>query len=193
AMRRGLRRRGQHDEEGERRGEKQRPHNTHSPVQSRSMRRAFGTAAILAIAVFAAQVVGQRDPFADLKPTVILVSFDGFRWDYPAKMSTPNLNRLMARGVHARNMIPSFPSKTFPNHYTIATGLYPGHHGIVANNIYDPPTGKVFATGNRAAVQDPMWWGGVPIWTVVEQAHLFSAPLFWPGSEAPHDGIMPKY
>jgi len=150
-------------------------------------------AAIVALALPAFIAGGQGERFADLKPTVILVSFDGFRWDYPAKMPTPNLNRLMARGVHARNMIPSFPSKTFPNHYTIVTGLYPGHHGIVANNIYDPPTGKVFATANRAAVQDPMWWGGVPIWTVVEKAHLFSAPLYWPGSEAPHDGIMPKY
>ena len=157
------------------------------------MRRARVVVTVLSLLLVAGLAAGQREPFADLKPTVILVSFDGFRWDYPTKMPTPNLNRLMARGVHARNLIPSFPSKTFPNHYTIVTGLYPGHHGIVANNIYDPPTGKVFAAASRAAVQDPMWWGGVPIWTVVEKAHLFSAPLFWPGSEAPHDGIMPKY
>jgi len=157
------------------------------------VRRARVVVTVLSLLLVAGLAAGQREPFADLKPTVILVSFDGFRWDYPTKMPTPNLNRLMARGVHARNLIPSFPSKTFPNHYTIVTGLYPGHHGIVANNIYDPPTGKVFAAASRAAVQDPMWWGGVPIWTVVEKAHLFSAPLFWPGSEAPHDGIMPKY
>jgi predicted AlkP superfamily pyrophosphatase or phosphodiesterase len=99
----------------------------------------------------------------------------------------------MARGVHAPNLIPSFPSKTFPNHYTIVTGLYPGHHGIVANNIFDPPTGRTFATTKRAEVQDPMWWGGTPIWTLVEQAGKASAPLFWPGSEAPHDGVMPHY
>src|ERR1041385_7581027 len=112
------------------------------------MRRARTVVTVLSLLLVAALAAGQRDQFADLKPTVILVSFDGFRWDYPTKMPTPNLNRLMARGVHARNMIPSFPSKTFPNHYTIATSLYPGHHGIVANNIYDPATGKVFATAN---------------------------------------------
>jgi len=157
------------------------------------MRHAPCVLVLLALALSAVLAAGQRDPFADLKPTVILVAFDGFRWDYQTKMPTPNLNRLMARGVHASNLIPSFPSKTFPNHYTIVTGLYPGHHGIVANNIYDPPTGRTFATTKRAEVQDPMWWGGVPIWTAVEKVGLFSAPLYWPGSEAPHDGIMPKY
>src|SRR5262245_29994734 len=99
------------------------------------MRRIQLAVTIAALVVGAALAAAQRDGFADLKPTVILVSFDGFRWDYPTKMPTPNLNRLIARGVHARNLIPSFPSKTFPNHYTIVTGLYPGHHGIVANNI----------------------------------------------------------
>jgi predicted AlkP superfamily pyrophosphatase or phosphodiesterase len=99
----------------------------------------------------------------------------------------------MTRGVHAQNLIPSFPSKTFPNHYTIATGLYPGHHGIVANNIFDPSTGRTLATNKRAEVQDPMWWGGEPIWTLVERAGKSSAPLFWPGSEAPILGVMPRF
>jgi len=151
-------------------------------------------AAILAIALSSVVVAVQRGgAFSDLKPTVILVSFDGFRWDYLRKAPTPNLRRLMARGVHAQNLIPSFPSKTFPNHYTIVTGLYPGHHGIVANNIFDPPTGRTFALAKRAELQDPMWWGGVPIWTLVEQAGHASAPLFWPGSEAPHAGVMPRF
>jgi len=74
---------------------------------------------------------------SDLEPTVILVSFDGWRWDYQSKAAAPNLQRLIARGVHAEGLIPSFPPKTFPNHYTIVTGLYPGHHGIVANSIFD--------------------------------------------------------
>jgi predicted AlkP superfamily pyrophosphatase or phosphodiesterase len=157
------------------------------------MRRILFVVTLIASALSAAILAGQRDPFADLKPTVILVSFDGFRWDYPMKAPTPNLNRLMTRGVHARNLIPSFPSKTFPNHYTIVTGLYPGHHGIVANNIYDPRTARTFALAKREEVEDPMWWGGTPIWTLVDKAGSFSAPLFWPGSEAPHDGVMPKY
>ena len=159
-----------------------------------AIRRVPPIAAILAIALSSIVVAVQRGgAFSDLKPTIILVSFDGFRWDYTTKAPTPNLRRLMARGVHAQNLIPSFPSKTFPNHYTIVTGLYPGHHGIVANNILDPPTGRTFTLAKRAEVQDPMWWGGVPIWTLVEQAGKASAPLFWPGSEAPHAGVMPHF
>src|SRR6266850_848323 len=157
------------------------------------MRRAPLVLTIAALALAAVVAIAQTDPFSDLQPTVILVSFDGFRWDYPTKVPTPNLRRLMARGVHARNLIPSFPSKTFPNHYTIATGLYPGHHGIVANNIFDPPTGRTFTPAKRAEIQDPMWWGGVPIWTLVERAGRTSAPLFWPGSEAPHAGVMARF
>jgi len=163
------------------------PHNV------RDMRRGPLAATILALILGAAIAVAQRDPFADLQPTVILVSFDGFRWDYMSKVPTPNLGRLMMRGVHARNMIPSFPSKTFPNHYTLATGLYPGHHGIVANNIFDPPTGRLFTTGKREEVRDPMWWGGMPIWTLLEKNGRSSAPLYWPGSEAPHEGVLSTY
>jgi predicted AlkP superfamily pyrophosphatase or phosphodiesterase len=147
----------------------------------------------LALAIGATIAAAQRDPFADLQPTVILISFDGFRWDYTSKAPTPNLHRLMTRGVHARNLIPSFPSKTFPNHYTIATGLYPGHHGIIANNIFDPATGRTFATGKRDEVRDPMWWGGTPLWTLMEASGRRSAPLYWPGSEAPHDNLLPTY
>jgi predicted AlkP superfamily pyrophosphatase or phosphodiesterase len=157
-------------------------------------RRVPPIAAILVIALSSIVPAVQRGGvFSDLKPTVILISFDGFRWDYPTKAATPNLRRLMARGVHAQNLIPSFPSKTFPNHYTIVTGLYPGHHGIVANNIFDPPTGRTFAPAKIAEVRDPMWWGGVPIWTLVEQAGKASAPLSWPGSEAPHAGVMSHF
>jgi predicted AlkP superfamily pyrophosphatase or phosphodiesterase len=157
------------------------------------MRRAPLVLTVAALALAAVVAIAQTDPFADLRPTVILISFDGFRWDYTSKVPTPNLRRLMARGVHARNLIPSFPPKTFPNHYTIATGLYPGHHGIVANNIFDPPTGRIFATARSAEVRDPMWWGGTPIWTLMERAGKSSAPMFWPGSEAPHGGLMPTY
>jgi predicted AlkP superfamily pyrophosphatase or phosphodiesterase len=149
--------------------------------------------ALLIVLSAVAAAVQRGGAFDDLKPTVILVSFDGFRWDYPTKAPTPHLRTLMTRGVHAQNLIPSFPSKTFPNHYSIVTGLYPGHHGIVANNIFDPPTGRTFATNKRAEVQDPMWWGGEPIWTLVERAGKSTAPLFWPGSEAPIKGVMPRY
>jgi predicted AlkP superfamily pyrophosphatase or phosphodiesterase len=99
----------------------------------------------------------------------------------------------MARGVHADSLIPSFPSKTFPNHYTIVTGLYPGHHGIIANNIWDAATGRGFTPNTRNEVVNPEWWGGEPIWVTAERAGLRSAVMFWPGSEAPIAGVRPSY
>jgi predicted AlkP superfamily pyrophosphatase or phosphodiesterase len=128
-----------------------------------------------------------------LAPTVILVSFDGWRADYRTRAGLPNLERLMARGVRAEYLTPSFPSKTFPNHYTIVTGLYPGHHGIVANNIFDAATGRTFALSKRQEVQDPMWWGGEPIWVTAQRAGQRTATMFWPGSEAPIGGMQPTY
>ncbi len=124
-------------------------------------------------------------------PTLILLSFDGWRWDYARKAPTPHLHRLMARGVRAERLIPSFPSKTFPNHYTIVTGLYPGHHGIVANTMYDPATQRWFSLDNREAVGDARWWGGEPIWLTVQRQGWRAATLFWPGSEAPIGNLRP--
>src|SRR5688572_22089231 len=99
----------------------------------------------------------------------------------------------MARGVRAEALVPSFPSKTFPNHYTLVTGLYPGHHGIVGNAMRDPRSGRTFTMQNRAEVSDAMWWGGTPIWNTVQRAGRPSAAMFWPGSEAPIGGIRPTH
>jgi predicted AlkP superfamily pyrophosphatase or phosphodiesterase len=129
----------------------------------------------------------------DVKPTLILVSFDGWRWDYHTTAAAPNLQRLIARGVHAESLIPGFPPKTFPSHYSIVTGLYPGHHGIVANSIVDAPTGRVFTNDKAEEVRDPMWWGGEPIWVTAERSGQRSAALFWPGSEAPIGGVLPHF
>jgi predicted AlkP superfamily pyrophosphatase or phosphodiesterase len=117
-----------------------------------------------------------QTPTADPKPTVVLVSFDGWRWDYADKYPAPNVRRLMARGISAA-LIPSFPSKTFPNHYTIVTGLYPGHHGVVANAVKDPATGRRLTMSNTREVQDPMWWGGEPIWVTVQRAGQAAAAV----------------
>jgi predicted AlkP superfamily pyrophosphatase or phosphodiesterase len=125
------------------------------------------------------------------KPTLILISFDGWRWDYGMKGAAPNLERLIARGVHAEALIPSYPPKTFPNHYTIVTGLYPGHHGIVANSIFDAATGRTFTNDNVTEVRDPMWWGGEPLWVTAEKAGQHSGAIFWVGSEAPIGGVLP--
>ncbi|MGL5111933.1 MAG: ectonucleotide pyrophosphatase/phosphodiesterase, partial [Flavobacterium sp.] len=116
------------------------------------------------------------------KPYVILVSLDGFRWDYPKYFDTPNLDFIEKFGVKAKSMQPSYPTKTFPNHYSIATGLYPDHHGIVNNNFYDPATQKVF-TLNTAAKRDAQFYGGNPIWNLAEEQGVKSACFYWPGSD----------
>ena len=122
--------------------------------------------------------------------SVLLVSIDGFRPDYLGKGMTPNLDRIAAGGVRAQWMNPSFPSLTFPNHYTIVTGLRPDHHGIVHNTMSDPVLGR-FSLGNRAAVENASWWGGEPIWIAVQKAGYPTAAMFWPGSEAPIMGTHP--
>ena len=152
-------------------------------------------ALVLGLAVLCAGsgCTSQREGAADVPATVILLSFDGWRWDYDTKAPAPNLRSLMARGVRAENLIPSFPPKTFPNHYTIVTGLYPGHHGIIANNIMDPASGRTFATSKVEEVRDPMWWGGEPLWVTVQRQDQTAASMFWPGSEAPIGGVHPRY
>jgi predicted AlkP superfamily pyrophosphatase or phosphodiesterase len=117
----------------------------------------------------------------DLKPTVILISLDGFRYDYLDKFNPPTLNKLANDGVRAKWMIPSFPTKTFPNHYTIATGLYPANHGIVENNVYD--FGTVFSMSKREEVENPRWWLGEPIWVTAEKQGQIAASYFFVGSE----------
>ncbi|MFC3661349.1 alkaline phosphatase family protein [Luteimonas notoginsengisoli] len=124
--------------------------------------------------------------------TLVLVSIDAFRADYLDTTTTPNLARLAAEGVRAAWMTPSYPSLTFPNHYTIVTGLRPDHQGIVHNTMRDPALGG-FKLSNRMAVGDSRWWGGEPIWVGAEKAGLRSATMFWPGSEAAIDGVRPSH
>ncbi|MBK6751427.1 MAG: alkaline phosphatase family protein [Acidobacteria bacterium] len=127
----------------------------------------------------------------DLKPTVILISLDGFRYDYVDKYEAPTIAKLARERVRAKWMIPSFPTKTFPNHYTVVTGLYPANHGIVENNVYD--FGTVFTMGKREEVENPRWWGGEPIWVTAEKQGQVAASFFWVGSEAKINGVQPTY
>ena len=126
------------------------------------------------------------------QPVVLLVSFDGFRADYLDRPAAVHLRALAARGVRAERLIPSFPAKTFPNHYTIVTGLYPEHHGISANVMLDPILGR-FATGNDPSGRDARWWAGEPIWVTAAKQHMNSGIIFWPGNEAPIGGVRPRW
>jgi predicted AlkP superfamily pyrophosphatase or phosphodiesterase len=122
-------------------------------------------------------------------PVTILISIDGFRPDYLHRGLTPHLDALADGGVSAA-MRPSFPSKTFPNHYTLVTGLRPDRHGIVGNKMEDPGRpGQLFTM----ATKEPFWWhGGEPIWVAAERAGIRTAAMFWPGVEAPYEGIQPR-
>jgi predicted AlkP superfamily pyrophosphatase or phosphodiesterase len=142
----------------------------------------------LALATFAAGRAAEPAP-------VILISLDGFRWDYTAlhPAETPNLRRLAREGVVARALVPVFPSNTFPNHYSIVTGLYPSHHGIVNNDLFDARLGEFFHYKSAANVHDPRWWGGEPIWVTAAKQGRKSATLYWVGSEAEIKGERPTF
>lgn len=128
------------------------------------------------------------------KHYVVLVSLDGFRWDYATKYGATHLLAIGARGVSAPDgMIPAYPSLTFPNHYTLVTGLYPEHHGIVANSFYDPERKQEFSLHDPAVVRDGSWYGGVPLWSLAEKQGMRTACFFWPGSEAEIAGERPSY
>jgi predicted AlkP superfamily pyrophosphatase or phosphodiesterase len=122
---------------------------------------------------------------------LILISLDAFRSDYLQKFNPSNLNRLAGEGVHAEKLIPMFPSMTFPNHHTIATGFFPEHHGIIHNEFYDPAFKEKFNIFNNPGPTDGKWWGGQPIWvTAVKQGHKAYCG-YWPGVAAEIDGRRP--
>ncbi len=123
---------------------------------------------------------------------VLLISLDAYRWDYPEVFSTPNLLKMAKEGVRAKSLISCYPSKTFPNHYSIATGLHPDHHGIVNNSFHDSKLGY-YAIGNRKSVENSKFYQGEPIWVTAEKQGVKSASYFWVGSEAAIQGIQPTY
>lgn len=144
---------------------------------------------VLSYVSFAKMTTTQKED----KPIVVLVSFDGFRHDYVEKFDAPNFKTFIDEGVAAQGLIPSFPSKTFPNHYSIVTGLYPSHHGLVDNSFYDRDLGLTYTIGNRKVVEDARFYGGTPLWQLVQEHGMKSASYFWVGSEAPVKGRFPDY
>jgi predicted AlkP superfamily pyrophosphatase or phosphodiesterase len=123
---------------------------------------------------------------------VLMVSFDGFRADYVELWSLPNFSLVIDNGAGAESLVPAFPSKTFPNHYTLVTGMYPGSHGIVDNSFYAPELGLSYSIGNRSAVTNPDFYSGIPLWQHLENNGFRSASYFWVGSEAPVAGAYPS-
>ncbi|MEM8559375.1 MAG: ectonucleotide pyrophosphatase/phosphodiesterase [Bacteroidota bacterium] len=139
------------------------------------------------------------EPERPAASALILISLDGFRYDYLERgdVTAPTLQRLVAEGVRAESLVPVVPTKTFPNHYTLVTGLYTESHGVVGNSMIDPAfeaegTPASFSMGNRAAVADGRWWGGEPLWVTAERQGVRAATLFWPGSEAEIGGVRPS-
>ncbi len=137
---------------------------------------------------------GPNAPEQQQKHYVVMVSLDGFRYDYAKKYGAKHLLAIGAKGASApEGMIPAYPSLTFPNHYTLVTGLYPEHHGIVANSFYDPDRKQVYSYRDPKTVADGSWYGGVPLWSLAEKQGMRTACFFWPASEAEIAGERPSY
>ena len=170
-----------------------------------------GTAAVVALAAFSWAAQGQGTSFNPALPVthvehapnsawaerqhyVVLVSLDGFRWDYARRDNAAHLLALGKHGAWApEGMLPSYPSLTFPNHFTIVTGLYPEHHGLVANNFYDPKRNARYSMYDASTVTDGSWYSGTPLWSLAESQGMHAAALLWPGSEAEIGGFRPTW
>ncbi|MVN21554.1 alkaline phosphatase family protein [Mucilaginibacter arboris] len=139
-------------------------------------------------------ISGRKNSIQQQKKTyVIMISVDGLRYDFVDKYQAKNLMAFRTAGVQAERMVPSYPSLTFPNHYTLVTGLYPAHHGLVNNDFYDPKRKEFYKSSNKAKAEDGKWYGGTPLWVLAEQQKILTASFYWVGSEAPIKGIYPTY
>ena len=127
------------------------------------------------------------------KPYVILISADGFRYDYAEKYDAKNLLKFAKNGVSAEAMIPSFPSITFPNHWSLITGLYPAHHGLIDNFFYDYKKKEFYKMSSKENAEDGSWYGGTPLWSLAEKQGILSASMMWVGSASDAGGERPTY
>lgn len=130
---------------------------------------------------------------AQKKPYVILISIDGLRSDFVEKFNAPALQAYGQSGVVADYMTSVFPSLTFPNHYSIVTGLYPAHHGLVDNTFFDEKANATYTMSNKKMVADPYWYGGTPLWVLAEKQQMVTASFYWVASEAPIENTQPTY
>lgn len=152
--------------------------------------RRFRLLSLLLLGLYLAACATSPQPGAST-PTVVLVSIDGLRADIVGSGRMPTLDAIARDGVQAEWMNPSFPALTFPNHYTLVTGLRPAHHGIVNNHMRDPVLGTFESKGGAA--RDGRWWGGEPIWATLQKQGGIAATMFWPGSEAEIGGLRPRF
>ena len=149
------------------------------------MKRLLLLLTLLSMMTVAGQAAG-RDNYT------VIISLDGLRWDYLDTYDVPFLNQLAREGVKAV-MQPSFPSKTFPNHYTLATGLTPDHHGVIANTFWDRERGVEFSLGNKVTRADGRYYGGDPVWLTAKHQGVKTAAVFWVGSDVAVNGEHPTY
>lgn len=157
------------------------------------MNRIFVQFCIYIILISGFSGCGDTPPEQPQSDKLLLISFDGFRYDYLPKVDTPHFDILVSEGVRAEGLIPVFPSKTFPNHYAIATGLYPENSGFVNNTMYDPEWEEWYRIRDREAVEDGKWYGGEPIWNTLEKQGIRTGTMFWVGSEADIQGMHPTH
>lgn len=151
------------------------------PKNNTSMRKIFITTLLLLLGAVCAE--SQRH-------YTVVISLDGYRWDYAKWHNTPFMDMMASKGVDS-GLIPSYPSKTFPNHYTLATGLYPDHHGIIANDFYDSTTGDSFSLSDAKQKNDAKYYGGEPIWNTAKRQGLKTAAFYWPASDVCVGGCYP--
>ena len=151
------------------------------------MKYVFLKAMMLALLVLTSQAT-----YAAKEQTVVLISIDGMRWDYIEKHGAPNLKAMAAKGVRAQKLMPVYPTKTFPNHISIITGLLPVNHGIVDNNFCDKARkNDCYSMGK--GMRDSTWVNGIPLWNLAKMQGLKSATYFWPESDARFNGMTPDY
>ena len=143
--------------------------------------------AALIIILFAALSYSQSQPY------VILISFDGYRWDYVNRGITPNINLLIDDGVKASSFKPVFPTKTFPNHISIITGMYPENHGIIFNDFKNPFNGRVYRIRDSIEVRDSRWYKGEAFWETARRQGIITASYFWPSSDINLEYRRPNY
>lgn len=165
----------------------------HWPVATVTVTMRLPALAFLLAAALAAQSGGVNRPDQRQKPYVVLVSFDGRGAQLLDRSDAPNFQRVLRHGVRAKSLIPVFPSTTFPNHYTIVTGLYPENHGVVEMNFFDPVRGKSYSYQSQENVLDGSWYRGEPIWVTAEKQGMVAAACYWPGSEAEILGVRPSH